>query len=76
MANPDAAISMPFPPGQWYILPVTGLVDGWLNKSVPNNGMLLRTVGMTTARFASSDSDGFDIFKRPLLEATYHPACS
>lgn len=72
-ANPEARIDITATSNAWYTLPITALVDSWVNKAVSNHGMLLKTVGMTSAKFYSSD--GVDYLKRPVLAATYYPAC-
>jgi hypothetical protein len=57
----------------FYSLPLTTLVDRWVNKALPNNGVLLRTSGMTNANYASSDAGDPN---RPLLFVSYNPACT
>jgi hypothetical protein len=55
-----------------YAFPMLGLVEDWIKNPALNYGVLLKPVGMTTARFAASDGTG----SRPFLVASYHPACT
>ncbi len=55
-----------------YAFPILGLANDWIRNPAQNFGVLLKPVGMTTARFAASDGTG----ARPFLVVTYHPPCT
>jgi hypothetical protein len=55
-----------------YVWDVTALVDGWVNKGYPNNGLLLRADGPSQqARFYGFRS----ATGKPVLRVTYYKAC-
>jgi hypothetical protein len=55
----------------WQASDLTGLVQGWVDGSVTNQGILLRSDTIYLTRFVSSDSP--DIAHRPQLEIWYTP---
>ena len=55
-----------------YVWDVTALVDGWINKTYPNNGLLMRADGPSQqARFYGYQS----ATGKPVLRVTYYKAC-
>jgi hypothetical protein len=72
VATPETTTALGASP-LFYSLPITTLVDRWVNKSLPNSGVLLRTSGMTNANYASSEAGDPT---RPLLFVSYNPACT
>jgi len=57
--------------GRWYDFDLTAVVQGWVNGSLANNGVLLRaTYSSSSFRFASAQNR--TIGWRPKLVITYH----
>ncbi len=57
-----------------YTLDIAGLVDAWSSKTIPNQGVLLKSNGLLNARFYSLDTA--TVGNRPKLVVRYHPRCA
>jgi hypothetical protein len=59
--------------GRWYTFSVASLVQGWVDGSVPNNGLLLRSNldPLTAHIFFFASAEHFDPAQRPRLAVTY-----
>ncbi|MGQ9493171.1 MAG: DNRLRE domain-containing protein [Anaerolineae bacterium] len=58
-------------PRKWYSFDLTALVQGWINGSVVNNGILLRATYSTNS-FHFASAQNVDTSLRPKLIITYH----
>jgi len=56
---------------KWYSLDVTGVVQQWVNGTLPNNGWLLRQSASTNASFNFASADNGTLAQRPKLVVTY-----
>lgn len=67
---PDVAGSLTAPKGgEWRSVDVTALVQGWVDGSYPNYGVLLEQDQANAITFASSENTPVD--RRPKLQITY-----
>jgi hypothetical protein len=56
---------------KWYTFDLTALVQGWVNGTVPNNGVLMRA-SYSAGTFAFASNEYSDYRLRPRLVLTYH----
>lgn len=59
-------------PRRWYSLDLTSVVQGWVNGTLPNHGLLLRGVSaVSRTSFSFASAEGLDTRLRPKLVITY-----
>jgi hypothetical protein len=71
-AAPTANIALdPSTDTREYTLRIEGLVQGWANRIIDNQGLLLKPSGLVNARFRSLDASS----NKPKLVVRYFPRC-
>lgn len=55
----------------YYSTRIDALADAWIRQTVPNDGVLLTSLGLDQAKFGQSEDDGHS----PKLVAAYYPRC-
>jgi Tfp pilus assembly protein PilX len=69
----DFVASSPITTNKYYTWSIDALVAGWIDGTMPNNGLLLKPTGLLDSRFsafASGDTDG------PRLTVNYYERCN
>jgi hypothetical protein len=70
-AMPESTV-MTRGPDQWYEFDLTSIVQGWVNRSVPNNGVLLRAASsLSRSAFNFASCEGGYLDTRPRLVVSY-----
>lgn len=69
---PEASATVAITGNGAYTMRIDPLVQTWVSGKAPNNGMLMRGVGLTTARFSSFEASS----NQPQIFLRYFPQCS